>query len=129
MTIHMHSVSARNRVYPRARPPRRTQPSPLAAAGSTTASFPTTDMQNRNRYYIILYYTIPHRPCSLDSQFVPLRQRLPADCVCKADQWLLLTRSHAVSLLGLSHQLGTPLLPLFRNVSTYLCSSIFIHEY
>lgn len=63
-----------------------------------------------------------HKPTNgyaKQKQFDVLQGRVPAQCISKADQWLLLSRAHAKKILEQlnAQALGRPLLQSFRGVS------------
>ena len=51
-------------------------------------------------------------------QFGALRGLIPTQCILKADQWVLLSRTHAQAVLTLPSRVDGNVLDLFKNVRT-----------
>lgn len=64
----------------------------------------------------INYNTTSTNGYAQQGQFDVLKGVIPAQCVVKADQWIMLSRQHAQTVLALPEKLGSPVLPLFKKV-------------
>jgi len=62
------------------------------------------------------YNTTSTNGYAQQGQFDVLKGIIPAQCVVKADQWIMLSRQHAQTVLSLPEKLGSPVLPLFKKV-------------
>ena len=92
---------------------------PIMNASKVLAAFPKDPSVSTESW--LNYMWRANNGYAQKGQFEVLEKGIPSDCICKADQWCMLSRQHALMVLSLqnkllSHENCKSLVKLFKNV-------------